>query len=442
MSDGPGYHSLHDLKHMPTDELQALWDAVPPERRRIYRAAYQKALEERGAVGSDLKERVIARLLIQRYARKALVPLGTRWAHTPTRMQEAAVANRPLDHSDASPRRTTSPLILAVFALALVGMVALLFSRGGGQAVETGRPTATASAQPTLTPLALDAADEVVAGGDAARAASYPISLQAAFADDGAPPRVWVVQRRTVRAAEWRYADDPDVASYLSGLTVQPVIGIPWSDDNAAWFARAGEEASFTLTLNTGRTLRYRFQTKTEVLRSETGLFRQVDPGLALLLIGETDAQGLPTATRTLIRAAYTPEQELERTSPQTDQPSSQTLLPEREGLPDAPTATLEPFAGLEAQLIAARYDTGWLETRLWLYNGGASALTLAADDVWLALGYAENPPGPRTPAEGLAPLTLLPGQAADVTLTWAWGGEPYGTIGIGAWRWGIEPDG
>lgn len=440
MSDGPGYHSLHDLKHMPPDELQVLWDAVPPERRRIYRAAYQKALEERGAVGSDLKERVIARLLIQRYARKALVPLGTtRWAHTPTRLKEAAVANRPLDHSDASPRRTTSPLILAVFALALVGMVALLFSRGGGQAVETGRPTATASAQPTLTPLALDAADEVVAGGDAARAASYPISLQAAFADDGAPPRVWVVQRRTVRAAEWRYADDPDVASYLSGLTVQPVIGIPWSEDNAAWFARAGEAASFTLTLNTGRTLRYRFQTKTEVLRSETGLFRQVDPGLALLLIGETDEQGLPTATRTLIRAVYTPEQELERTSPQTDQPSSQTLLPQGEGLSGTPAPPPEPFAGLEAQLIAARYDAGWLETRLWLYNGGAETITLTADDAWLALGYAENPPGPRVPAEGLAPLTLLPCQAADVTLTWAWDGEPYGMVGVTVWRWELH---
>ena len=32
-----------------------------------------------------------------------------------------------------------------------------------------------------------------------------------------------------------------------------------------------------------------------------------------LLLIGETDADGLPTATRTLVTATYPPEQELSR---------------------------------------------------------------------------------------------------------------------------------
>jgi hypothetical protein len=49
------------------------------------------------------------------------------------------------------------------------------------------------------------------------------------------------------------------------------------------------------------------------VRRSETSIFRQVSPGLALLLIGETDGDGLPTATRTLVTATYPPEQELSR---------------------------------------------------------------------------------------------------------------------------------
>lgn len=39
------------------------------------------------------------------------------------------------------------------------------------------------------------------------------------------------------------------------------------------------------------------------------------------------------------------------------------------------------------------------------------------------------NPPGPRTPAEGLARFDLLPDQAANVTLIWAWAGEPFGSL-------------
>jgi hypothetical protein len=58
---------------------------------------------------------------------------------------------------------------------------------------------------------------------------------------------------------------------------------------------------------------------------------------------------------------------------------------------------------------------------------------------VWLALGYAENPPGPRTPAEGLTQFDLLPGQAADLTLVWAWNDEPFGSLGVGTWRYGVQ---
>ena len=41
--------------------------------------------------------------------------------------------------------------------------------------------------------------------------------------------------------------------------------------------------------------------------------FRQVGSGLVLLLIGETDDDGLPTGTRSLVTASYPPEQELSR---------------------------------------------------------------------------------------------------------------------------------
>jgi len=71
------------------------------------------------------------------------------------------------------------------------------------------------------------------------------------------------------------------------------------------------------------------------------------------------------------------------------------------------------------------------------LFGGIAGGLTYTV--FRLALGYGENPPGPRTPAEGLASFDLLPGQAADITLTWRWQGEPYGSFGVGAWRFALQ---
>ncbi len=64
--------------------------------------------------------------------------------------------------------------------------------------------------------------------------------------------------------------------------------------------------------------------------------------------------------------------------------------------------------------------------------------MRIVPEDIWIAFGYVENPPGPRLPAVGIAPFDLLPGQAADVTLVWAWNGEPYASLGVGAWRFAI----
>ena len=69
--------------------------------------------------------------------------------------------------------------------------------------------------------------------------------------------------------------------------------------------------AEFRLQMNTGAILTFTFEDKREVRRSDTGIFRQVNPGLVLLLLGETDDEGLPTGTRTLVTAVYPVEQEL-----------------------------------------------------------------------------------------------------------------------------------
>jgi hypothetical protein len=325
--------------------------------------------------------------------------------------------------------------MLAILGALMVGMFALLLTRGGGGT--SPATTATPNRDATLTPLALEAQDEIIEGGDASRAPFYPISLQIALPGDDAP-RVWVVQRRAVRASEWNYDPNPDTASFLNGMSVRPVIGIPWSEENAAWFVQIGAGAEFRLQMNTGAILTFTFEERREVRRSDTGIFRQVNPGLVLLLLGEADADGLPTGTRTLVTAAYPVEQELGRSGELIGVLAHPVVAVTPTPLPSA-TSTPFPFIGLDVQVVSVTTLPGQITVRLRLYNGGGSPLPIAPDDVWLALGYAENPPGPRMPAEAMLPFDLLPGQAADVTLVWARAGEPYGSLGAWAWRWGFD---
>ncbi|NJO82431.1 MAG: hypothetical protein HC828_06140 [Blastochloris sp.] len=258
-----------------------------------------------------------------------------------------------------------------------------------------------------------------------------------------APPRVWVVQRRRVATSQWNFDPNPDTASFIAGMAVRPIIGIPWSEDNALTFADMNANTSFTVTMNTGASLRFDYTAQREVLRSETDIFRQVEPGLALLLIGEVDEEGMPTATRTLVTAAYAPDQELTRSGELVEQiaPPPVTVIPT-----DVPTAlpTPVPFADVNVQIIRVTVSPSETNPRhvsaqLRLYNDGATSLVVTADDLWIAFGYVENPPGPRLPADGLAPFELLPGQAADVTLRWAWHDEPYASLGVGDWRFALE---
>lgn len=444
MTETLRYHTVAELRALSLDELRALWELVPTDRQRAYRAAYDREVRAAGADGSDAKERQIARALLKRYHEAALVPVGMRWARAPGRVQAAAQRGDGFDTPEAEVSakggRPSSSVLLVLGAL-LTGMVVLLLLRGaGGGPVETAPPVSRTPALArtlTPTPLALEAQDEVIQGGDTSRAPFYPINLQIAVPGEPAP-RVWVVQRRAVRASEWNYDPNPDTASFLNGMSVRPVIGIPWSEDNAAWFDRIGAGAEFRLQMNTGAILSFTFEDRREVRRSDTGIFRQVEPGLVLLLLGETDADGLPTGTRTLVTGVYSVEQELGRLGELAGILSQPAIAVTPAPLPTR-TPTAIPFIGLDVQIVSVTTEAGRVTTRLRLYNGGGVPLPITPDDVWLALGYAENPPGPRVPAEALASFDLLPGQAADMTLVWPWAGEPYGSLGIGGYRFALE---
>ncbi|MBL8166386.1 MAG: hypothetical protein JNJ61_30655 [Anaerolineae bacterium] len=557
-----GYHSIEELRVLSLNELHALWELVPTDRQRAYKAAYEREVRTAGAVGSDELERQVAAELLKRYDEAALVPVGSRWARTPGRVQEAAQQNVVLDAPEDETQPTAgkpSPKVMLV-----VGLVALLFfgflftrllsgqSSGKAEVTPEVSPTPNPLVSPTPTPLALEAQDDVIQGGDSGREAAYPVNLQIIL-PDGAAPRVWVVQRRRVQASEWRFDLNPDTASFVNGMSVRPVIGIPWSEENEAYFDDIGAGTSFLLTMNTGAVLRFEFDDSRDVRRSETSIFRQVSPGLVLLLIGETDADGLPTATRTLVTASYPPVQELSRDgqiigmdmtlqegsvgeqlllgdasvtlqdarllSDQPDLPAdSQYLLLNYEVLAgiealdttawrvefvdtggqiytpntialthtdfDAlpaeipalsslsasvgyivPTALQSGrwmitdtagnglsfvlsfiaespdlrYDGVDVRLVSVTYVDGQTTTHLRIYNGRTETLHFTQDDIWLALGYAPEPPGPRNPAEGLTPFDLLPEQAVDLRLVWYWGSEPYASMGVGEYRFAIQ---
>ncbi|MEQ8676557.1 MAG: hypothetical protein RIC84_25300 [Aggregatilineales bacterium] len=556
------YKRIDELKALSLAELQALWELVPTERQRAYRSAYDREVRNAGAIGSDDLERRVAAELLERYRDSALVPVGSRWARTPQRVQDAARDNEMPDLGDhrleAGSGQTSPKMKLAIGALLVVFVAFMLLrlSGGGGsgemeiEGTVEASITPTPEVSPTPTPLALEAQDDVITDGDADRAVAYPVNLQVVLADGGAP-RVWVVQRREVRAAQWNFDPNPDIASFVNGMSVRPVIGIPWSEDNAELFSAMREGAVFNLTMNTGAILRYEFAAKSEVLRSDTRIFRQVGPGLVLLLIGETDGDGLPTGTRTLVTASYPPEQELSRSGEvlglsglvqdgevgssltlgdagsvllrqvsARDEGNSgqqsltfdfdviageravdtgswrlellddggQVYLPaiNRQedvsygGLPiDIPALAQIPvsmdylvpvgftggrllisdgrggtvsfrfalempevdldYGGVDVRLVSVSSLEGQITTQLRIYNGQVTPITLTQDDIWLALGYAPDPPGPRNPAEGLQPFTLQPEQAVDLTLVWYWGGEPFGALQVGSYRFAIQ---
>jgi hypothetical protein len=62
----------------------------------------------------------------------------------------------------------------------------------------------------------------------------------------------------------------------------------------------------------------------------------------------------------------------------------------------------------------------------------------ITSDTIWLALGYTPEPSGPRVPAQSLAPLDLQSGQAADMAIHWAWAGEPFSSLSVGAYQFAI----
>ncbi len=185
-----------------------------------------------------------------------------------------------------------------------------------------------------------------------------------------------------------------------------------------------------------GAVLTYEVANKRSVRRSETDIFRQINHGLVLLLIGKMNDDGLPTASRILVTGSYSPDQELS----QTGELIGTHLSPTPDAtLVSTPTVLPPRFTSVDVQIISITQADGQIMTQFRLYNGGMETLHIVPDDIWLAIRYTALPAGPGVPVNGISDFNLLPGQAIDLTIIWLWGQEPFGILGIAEFRFAVN---
>jgi hypothetical protein len=80
------------------------------------------------------------------------------------------------------------------------------------------------------------------------------------------------------------------------------------------------------------------------------------------------------------------------------------------------------------------------LVTELRLYNGQFEPVTIYPDDIRITFGNRPNPPGPWQPTSGFEEMTVLPGQAMDLRITWQWEGQmPFAMLKLLNYRFSLE---
>lgn len=194
---------------------------------------------------------------------------------------------------------------IALIAL-VVWMVSGFFQSPSKQ--RAAEATATAQAQATQlalnpeitltpTPLALDNIDRPISEGDT-DGNRYPTILEI-IPTSGSQSRVFPIQQRAVEVAQWEFAEDPDVATSILGMSVRPVIGIPYSPNNQAFLEALIAGDSIRLRMSTGQDLQFSVSYSERVTREQDSIFSQQEPGIALVLLAD------PAPTRLVVYGSY-----------------------------------------------------------------------------------------------------------------------------------------
>lgn len=331
------YYSMQELMGMSDLELSELWESVPTDRQAFYERAYEEAMSSLGQ--GDIPDEAAMSLTEQmmNYYDSGQVPIitGNRWVQVPGWIREAVEAGQDFDEATAKPGADTSdddglPMPVRIGAgvgiVALICLIAFLVFRSiqnnsdpivadTGETIRPRNATQTADAEaeltaqfaqtPTVTetPIAIDNIGSIVGAGDFED--YYPILLE--VQPQGINSRVYVVQQKPIDVADWDYDErNPDVASWVSGLLIKPVLGIPYTPDNDALMEQVAPGDELLLHMSTGNILTFVVEDRTRVIQQDTSIFQQSEPGIAIVLLGETGA-----TDRLVIVGSYPPEQEL-----------------------------------------------------------------------------------------------------------------------------------
>jgi hypothetical protein len=431
--------SVDELWEIPEETLEQMLEDVAPEDLDFMRRRWRATLNKHN-VTEDAQESQLARTYLDRYVYEGLIPAGKGWVKLSPAQRAGFLEEPEIDVEAEDSMSGGFPRFAIIGAAALAFVIFLwLISRAmsGGKDVPiivvlptltvTATPTPVATQTLTPTPLALVDSDRFVGGGERSNRTFYPVLFTVDVPGDS-QPRVFVVQEQVVNTSEWHYESNPDVASWVSGMSVRPVIGIPFSDSNADLMQRLTPETTFTMRMNTGAELRFQFTSSTQVGRQDTTLFQQREPGLALVLIGETDQYGAPTQFRPVALAAYLPEQELE-------------ILGEAH---DLPTPTPHPTApsivdGLDVQLRAVHLDERNLYIEVRFFNPQPGEVTITVSDLWATFGFVSNPKGVHIAPTDFEDRRIPSRSAVDTTVQFAWNGsDPFATLNLAGWSYAV----
>lgn len=341
--------SVQTLMTMDENQLQALWDAVPPERQKFYENAYSAALGSLGGgdITDDQAMGVIEQVLSHYEAGQVPILSGNRWVQVPTWVRERVERGEDLDAFVAAEekaakkggsKKTTSTTItkgakpapgarsgpapqmiigVVLFTILFLCIAFQLFNRFSNNdnelteedvtATAAFEATALAMVTPSATPFLITETDSIIRDGEDFED-YYPVLLELRPAGS-TNAQVYVVQQKPIEIADWDYdARSPEIASWISGLLVQPVIGIPYSPDNQTLLEQLLPGDIIMLHMSTGTILRFDVESSTRVDQQDKSIFRQLSPGIALVMLGEPEVNN-----RLIVVGSYPPQQELLR---------------------------------------------------------------------------------------------------------------------------------
>ena len=329
------FNKIPDLMGMEEGQLQALWDTVPSERQQAYEDAYESALGSLGTgdVTDDQAMGLIEQIMAHYESGQVPIMGGKCWVQVPTRVREMVEAGEdvskaaaPAKSKSADPGKKAKPAAagtkpsLPMIAAGVMGVILLfcliftVINRmvGGDEGSDlsdddlTGTALAEEIVGPTPTFFLLADTDRIIRDGEDF-SDYYPVLLE--IIPEGESSRVMVVQQRTIAISEWEYEDrNADTASWVAGLLVRPVLGVPYTEANSSLISELSAGDTVLLHMSTGTTLSFEIETTTKVDRQDTSIFRQVSPGIVLVLLGDPT-----TSERLVVFGRYPPEQELLR---------------------------------------------------------------------------------------------------------------------------------